>query len=173
VNGKGTFRADVPIDWVGEDDGPVTTFRDDGRIVLIVSVGKPDGSIQVCSNQPCREGVARSLDELDGLIRTFAGTDHLRERRTSLRIDGCPGTARVPAARSYVFGPPAKVNLFAIVEARPVILTFPFSYDRKAVPTRMQLEIASRFHVPILAKPLSAPPCGGGGDFEPLVAPGE
>ena len=93
---------------------------------LTVSIGSPDGTVNVCAPMLCHQIVATTLDDLDDAVAGRAvGSGPMTETAVELTLDGEPARLeRIEFGEGLILGGPQFHHLFAFHEGRPIILSF-------------------------------------------------
>ena len=93
---------------------------------LTVSIGTPDGTVNVCAPTLCHQIVAKTIDDLDDAVTGHAGgSENVTETAVELSLDGEPARLeRIEFGAGVILMGPQFHHLFAFHEGRPIILSF-------------------------------------------------
>ena len=139
TNNEDGYELTLPASWTPREmfsfDDPFGTMRFGAAYsfgsgspfgALTVSIGSPDGTINVCAPMLCHQIVATTLDDLDDAVAGRAvGSGPMTETAVELTLDGEPARLeRIEFGEGLILGGPQFHHLFAFHEGRPIILSF-------------------------------------------------
>jgi len=140
------YQVAIPPTWTAADGNGLTYFRSEGHTALVVSVGNRAGLVWVCSWEPCQAVRVDGIDELGANLQTVATRiGRIPEQTVDIALDGWPARIKAPAANRFLEGPPANVNIFGMLDGRPVVLRFNYSYRVQDIPTATQAAVIESF----------------------------
>ena len=140
------YEIAIPTNWTASESNGATYFSSDGHVVLLVSVGSRAGWVTVCSGEPCQIVMVDGIDELDAIVMTVAApSGRIPEQTVDIALDGWPARMQGPAPDQFLDGPPANVNVFGMLDGRPVVLRFNYSWRAQDIPTAMQSAVIESF----------------------------
>ena len=139
TNKEDGYELTLPASWTPREmfsfDDPFGTMRFGAAYsfgggspfgALTVSIGSPDGTVNVCAPMLCHQIVATTLDDLDDAVAGRAvGSGPMTETAVELTLDGEPARLeRIEFGEGLILGGPQFHHLFAFHEGRPIMLSF-------------------------------------------------
>jgi hypothetical protein len=147
---------------VEEADG-VTSFRTDGGVQLSVSVGDESGQVTVCNagffNSPsCRAVLVRGIEELSVAVTTHpAASGGPGQETIETHLDGWAARIEAPEPSPFLVGPETYTSAYGMIDGKPVVLRFSYSYRQQDIPTALQIGVMRSFSLGSEATPIEDP----------------